>query len=54
MQPEKYRRKKRHLSFWERERRAGERWRKRLDDDLARLEREAPWWERAIWWILRV
>lgn len=53
MQPEKYRRKKRRIPFWERERCKRERWRKRMDEDLDRLERDAPWWERLIWWLLK-
>ena len=52
MQPKKYRRKKRHDSIWKKERR--ERARQRIDEELEQTLRNAPWWERLIWWILRI
>jgi len=52
MQSEKYRRRKRHDSMWAKERRA--RARQQHEAEMERVLREAPWWERLIWWILRI
>jgi hypothetical protein len=49
MQPEKYRRKKRHVPYWEevkRRQRLNKRRLRRFDEDA-----ELGWLERAFWWV---